>query len=143
MLGYSESYLLAMGALLDINANSSLLSINGAKLQANTSGQGNAGNINITATSQISFDGSDNGIASYSSAIGRNAIGNAGNVKITTGSLSLTNGSFITIDSEAEGNAGNLEIFADSILLQRGSTNLRWKVQEGSKAILLYKCKIS
>ncbi|MGK7892901.1 MAG: filamentous hemagglutinin, partial [Xenococcus sp. (in: cyanobacteria)] len=67
---------------------------NGGEISASTFGQGNAGAVNITATDAITFDGEDSeGFNSgVFSTVDTNAVGDAGGVTISTGSLDLTNG---------------------------------------------------
>jgi filamentous hemagglutinin family protein len=86
---------------------------NGAVVSANTFGQGNAGNITITARDAVSFDMVSNRVGSgaYSSVEAR-AIGQGGNVSITTGRLSLTNGGAVSAVTVGQGNAGNITITA-------------------------------
>ncbi|MGV0028493.1 two-partner secretion domain-containing protein [Phormidesmis priestleyi] len=86
---------------------------NGAVVNANTFGQGNAGNITITARDAVSFDMVSNKVGSgaYSTVEAR-AIGQGGNVSITTGTLSLTNGGAVSASTVGQGNAGNITITA-------------------------------
>ena len=71
---------------IEIKTNS--LSVkNNAQLSASTFGKGNGGSITINATDSVSFDG---GSAFNSVAV--TGIGDAGEIKITTANLSLTNG---------------------------------------------------
>jgi len=87
---------------------------NGGEVNANTYGQGNAGNISIIARNAVSFDGmGSNGLSSGAfNGVALGAIGNGGNVSITTGRLSLTNGGQVAAGTFGQGNAGNVSIMA-------------------------------
>jgi len=102
----------------------SLSVTNGASLVASTVGQGDAGNVFITALDRISFDGgSANGkfmSAAFSSVL-QGGIGRGGNVEIHTGSLSITNGAQLTANTLGQGDAGNILITAREGILLRGT----------------------
>ena len=92
----------------------SLTLTNGGRVSANTSGQGNAGAVEITANDTITFDGEDSdGFASgAASQVGPEAVGDAGGVTINTGSLTLTNGGEVEVSTFGQGDAGSVEITA-------------------------------
>ncbi len=75
---------------------------------SSTFGQGDSGNIFITASDAISLD--VGGI--YNNVQSGEAKGNAGNIDITTSSLALTNGAQINSFTRGQGNAGNIIIQA-------------------------------
>ncbi|MFS8120053.1 MAG: filamentous hemagglutinin N-terminal domain-containing protein, partial [Microcoleus sp.] len=106
----------------DINITAETLSLtNGAQVKASTLGEGNAGNVNIRIRNVSSFEGADtNGNLSgvYSRAEANEAVGNGGNINISTGSLFVTNGAVITASTQGRGNAGNVEIYVrnDTVL---------------------------
>ncbi|WP_181314464.1 filamentous hemagglutinin N-terminal domain-containing protein [Phormidesmis priestleyi] len=87
---------------------------NGAQLSANTRGNGNAGNIIIDARNRVNFDGtSAKGLASGAfSSIATGAIGQGGDIRISTGSLDLTNGAKLSTAIFGTGDAGNVVINA-------------------------------
>ena len=88
---------------------------NGATLVANTSGQGNAGDVTITATDSVSLDGSSTGIGSQ---VFENAVGNGGSISITTGTMSASNGATLVANTSGLGNVGDVTIrAADSVSL--------------------------
>ncbi|MEH2084419.1 MAG: S-layer family protein [Nostoc sp.] len=106
----------------DINITTASLSLtNGAQLAASTFGKGNAGNVNIDAYDTVTFAGvGRNGLYSGAfSSVEPGAVGDGGNINITTGSLSLNSG-FLSASSSGEGKAGNVKVEADSIRLDRG-----------------------
>lgn len=101
----------------------SLFVSNGGRLEVSTEGQGDAGNVIVNARDIVSFDGTsrDGRIVSgaLSNVVG-DAEGNAGNVEITTGSLSVTNGAQLDASTEGLGNAGNIIIRARDQVAFRG-----------------------
>ncbi|MEH1945662.1 MAG: S-layer family protein [Nostoc sp.] len=106
----------------DINITTASLSLsNGAQLAASTFGKGNAGNVNIDAQDTVTFAGvGRNGLYSGAfSSVEPGAVGDGGNINITTGSLSLNSG-FLSASSSGEGKAGNIKVEADSIRLDEG-----------------------
>ena len=92
----------------------SLFVTNGGQLNVSTSATGDAGNINITATDTVSFDNvGSNGVSSAAiSRVAPNAVGNGGNITITTGSLSVTNGAELNVSTVGKGDAGNINVTA-------------------------------
>ncbi|WP_414543903.1 filamentous hemagglutinin N-terminal domain-containing protein [Nostoc sp. CCY0012] len=99
----------------NINITSgSLLVTDGGLLNANTYGQGNAGNININVRDNVSFngEGSDGNSSGARSAAELGAVGNGGNIEISAGSLSVTKGAELVVLTRVQGNAGNININA-------------------------------
>ncbi|MEQ9486049.1 filamentous hemagglutinin N-terminal domain-containing protein, partial [Coleofasciculus sp. F4-SAH-05] len=98
----------------------SLTVTNGARINASTLGEGNAGKIVIRATDSILLDGEDSqgDISGVFSTVQPGAKGNSRGVEIFSGSLTATNGARISATTFAEGDAGKIVILAtDSILL--------------------------
>jgi large exoprotein involved in heme utilization and adhesion len=99
----------------DINITTGSLSVtNGAQLQSVTSGQGNAGSVNINARNTVSFDGvSRNGYSSaVFSTVNPGAVGEGGDITIATGALSVTNGALLAASTRGQGKAGSVNINA-------------------------------
>jgi filamentous hemagglutinin family protein len=87
--------------------------INGAQLIANTFGTGDAGNIKITATGNVSFDGIKDGFRSVAaSTVEEGSQGKGGEIKIVTSNLSVTNGAVLTSGTSGKGDGGNIKINA-------------------------------
>ena len=107
----------AQGNAGDIKITTRSLSVtNGAQLGAATLGTGNAGSVTIQASDSLSFDGVGSNGNSSSVIVGSEAEGNGGDIKITTSSLSVTNGAQLVAATSGKGNAGNVMIEAnDSI----------------------------
>ena len=98
---------------------------NGGRVAADTFSQGNGGNINITATGDLSFDGEDlDSLASgVTSVVNSDAVGNAGDVTISTNNFALTNGGRVAADTFSQGNGGDINITATGDLSLDGSLN--------------------
>ncbi|MDF5722477.1 MAG: filamentous hemagglutinin N-terminal domain-containing protein [Rhizonema sp. PD37] len=111
----------AVGKAGDIRIATGTLSLtNGASLFSNTSGKGDAGNITVDARDTVSFDGG----SLASSRVLTNAVGKGGNIHLTTGTLSLKNGSLLTTNVVGQGDAGNISIDArDTVNFDSGASN--------------------
>jgi filamentous hemagglutinin family protein len=104
------------GGSVIINAGTLSLT-NGARVSGNTFGQGNAGSVMITADA-VSFDGFLSGVVSQ---VQTEAEGNAGNVTINTGTLSLTNSAQVSSSTFGKGDASNVTVTANTISLDNSS----------------------
>ncbi len=95
-----------------------LLATSGSKLDAQVTGQGDAGNIFINASDSVLFDGAlimDNGQVAFSGAfsnVNPDVIGNGGNIEINTASLEVLNGAQLAVGIRGQGNAGHVLINA-------------------------------
>jgi len=87
---------------------------NGGRVAASTLGKGDAGEVNITATGDLTFDGEDSGgfPSGATSGVDTDAKGNAGGVTISTNNLTLTNGAIVDASTFGQGNAGLVDITA-------------------------------
>ncbi|MEH2146556.1 two-partner secretion domain-containing protein [Nostoc sp.] len=94
----------------------SLALTRGSQLLASTEGQGNAGSVSINARDTVSFD---DGIIFNN--VGQTGVGNTGGINITTGSLALTRGSQLLINTFGQGNAGSVSINARDTVSLDGS----------------------
>ncbi|MBD2522515.1 filamentous hemagglutinin N-terminal domain-containing protein [Nostoc sp. FACHB-133] len=103
----------------------SLSLTNGGQVSTSVLGQGNAGNITIEASDNVKLDGVfiDAGKfelnnLDYDKSSGLQSdlliggVGKAGNIQVTTGSLSVTNGAKISGTTAGVGNAANITINA-------------------------------
>ncbi len=113
----------ADGGNITIEAGS--LSIGDRALISTASlGQGNAGNININARESITLESQGN-TSTISSNITADAVGNGGDIDITTGSISLSNGALINANTSGQGNAGNINVNAnETVSLDGAGTGL-------------------
>jgi filamentous hemagglutinin family protein len=110
----------------DIQLTTGSLSVtNGAQLLSTTSGQGNGGDITINARDRVNFDGigSNQSFSGAFSNVESGGVGNAGNIKVTTGSLSLSNNAKIAAATFGTGNAGNININARDAIALNGINN--------------------
>ena len=85
---------------------------NGAQINSGTFGEGNAGSLTINATDTISLDGEgrDGNNSQIDSSVGQQRIGSAGEVRIDTKNLTITNGAQITSGTFGEGNGNTITI---------------------------------
>ncbi|MDJ0620504.1 MAG: S-layer family protein [Calothrix sp. MO_192.B10] len=98
----------------------------GSNLITSTRGQGNAGNMTIDVRGSVSFDGiGDSGFASgLFATVFPSGVGRGGDIKITAGSLSITDGARIQNKSEGLGNTGNVNLeISDRIFLDGEDKN--------------------
>ncbi len=104
----------------------SLLLTNGGLITASTQGQGNAGNIVLSVSNQTILDGLgplqeitlDGKLLQFQqssgvySSVKLTGVGNGGNINLTTGSLSVTNGAVAIVRTEGQGRSGNIVVNA-------------------------------
>ncbi|OKH47259.1 two-partner secretion domain-containing protein, partial [Scytonema sp. HK-05] len=89
----------------------------GAALIASTLGQGNAGSVSVRATNSVELVNGN-----IFSTVGAGGVGNGGNINITTGSFSLTDGAALTASTLGQGNAGSVSVRAtNSVELVNGN----------------------
>ncbi|GAA6623692.1 hypothetical protein NUACC26_095170 [Scytonema sp. NUACC26] len=107
-----------------VNVTTGLLSVNnGARLEVSTFGQGNAGQIFINAR-DIVLDGVGGNESSTPSSVvtivGKTGEGKGGEIDITTGSLTVTNGAELLALTEGQGDAGSVKIKAQNAVSLNG-----------------------
>ncbi|GAB4224785.1 MAG: hypothetical protein Kow0049_01080 [Stanieria sp.] len=100
------------GGAITINANSVIVK-NGARINSLTKGEGDAGNINITADDYVLLE-NDGAILGQ---VTENAQGNGSLIEVNTDSLTVTNESQLSVDNQGQGQAGNISISANSLEL--------------------------
>ncbi|MEH1930052.1 two-partner secretion domain-containing protein [Nostoc sp.] len=93
------------------------------QFNALTFGQGRAGNVKIVVRDAVSFDGvdSDGTASGVLTGVEDTASGQGGDLSITAGSLSLTNGATLSALTLGQGSAGNINITARDAVLLDGS----------------------
>lgn len=110
----------AVGNGGDINITTGSLSVtNGAVFSARTFGRGNAGNITINARDAVLFDGV--GITEPSAAFSSvepKAVGNGGDINITTNALTVRNNAKLDASSAGQGSAGEIKVNSNFIRLE-------------------------
>jgi large exoprotein involved in heme utilization and adhesion len=113
--------------------------IDGATLSATTFGQGDAGNLSVTATERIELSGSSP--QGFSSGIGAKvepgATGKGGNVTIHTGRLLVQDGAFISSASRGDGTAGDINITVRDTLEANNGTIATSTTQSAGGAITI------
>jgi filamentous hemagglutinin family protein len=112
-----EQGAIGQGGEINIQAGSISLA-NDAVLFADTSGQGNAGNITVQSNDFISLTNSK-----IYTNVESGASGQAGNIRIQTGSLSLIDGSRISNSTFGKGNAANIFVQANDSISLIGDTS--------------------
>jgi filamentous hemagglutinin family protein len=112
------------GGDITIQARSLTLT-NGAQLDSSLQGRGNAGNVKIKVSETVTFDGqASNGFSSgVSSRVAPGVEGNGGDIEISTGSLFITNGGFLSASTSGQGDAGRITINARDTVLVDGVGN--------------------
>ncbi|WP_246162709.1 filamentous hemagglutinin N-terminal domain-containing protein [Brasilonema sennae] len=84
-------------------------------------GRGNAGNVTVDVTGPVTIAGIKNRLSGIFSSVDTGATGDAGNITISSGSFSLSDGAQITASSAGNGAAGDIEVLARSIRLDNNS----------------------
>jgi filamentous hemagglutinin family protein len=133
------------GGLVSITAGSLSLQ-SGAQVQTivrgnedgQTPGQGNAGKIFVDVNDSITLDGVGfvNGqpfSSAISSRVGSGATGDAGNIQISTRSLSLTNQAFIDTNLYGVGTAGSIFIEATDSVSLTNEAHINTVIAQGAK----------
>jgi filamentous hemagglutinin family protein len=92
----------------------SLAITNGASLTTGTDGQGSGGNVTVNARDTVFLSGLDDDEAAFGiiSNVGFGAIGNAGNIRVTTGSLQAKDNAGLIANTSGLGNAGMVTLNA-------------------------------
>jgi large exoprotein involved in heme utilization and adhesion len=128
----------------NININAATVSLfDSAQLQTlvreasdnQPAGRGDAGNVTVDVTGKVTIAGAKDGSASgISSRVRTGATGNGGNITISSGSLSLSDGALLIASTYGQGNAGNVSVQAtDSVELSGGSmTGIVSTVESGA-----------
>jgi filamentous hemagglutinin family protein len=102
----------------DINITTGALAFTeNANMLLFTLGRGDTGSVNINARDTILMDG-----GLISSTVESTAIGNAGGINITTGSLTLLNGAQMVAGTFGQGNASNITINARDLVSLDGES---------------------
>ncbi|NJO81245.1 MAG: S-layer family protein [Cyanobacteria bacterium RM1_2_2] len=107
----------------------SLSLTNGARLQTNTRGRGNAGNVRIQVDNHFRLDSEMANIQDFTgifTSVGTDGVGKGGDIDIQAGALTVLNGAVLTANTFERGNAGNITIQVRGQAIFDGSnTNYR------------------
>jgi filamentous hemagglutinin family protein len=123
------------GGDIFIEANKMTMEFNGdcektcPGISSDTRGKGNSGNIDINIVEELKMTG----ITGISTASTEKATGNAGNINLTIGQLSL-NGGFINSSTSTGGNGGNIDITATKSISLFGGGIIASTLESGSSA---------
>ncbi|GAX39977.1 filamentous hemagglutinin outer membrane protein [Tolypothrix sp. NIES-4075] len=98
---------------IDITTGSLFIK-NGGLLSTTTFGQGNAGRIEIKASETVSLSGQ--GRSTIENDVASEGVGDSGGIRITTGSLFLSDLALITSNVNGRGNSGGVEIVARDLV---------------------------
>ncbi|KAB8332079.1 S-layer family protein [Scytonema tolypothrichoides VB-61278] len=131
---FARVYEGATGAGGDITVNTNKLSIrDGAQVLADTSGQGNAGNVTVNATGPVTIAGVGRIFSSaIFTSVNTGATGNGGNITISSSSFSLTDDAGLLTDTAGKGNAGSVFLQAkDSVSIIGKGTIITTGVNTG------------
>ncbi len=133
LIAQVESGATGNASSLIINAEN-LRIADGGQVAVNTFGQGDAGNLQVTAKEVEVIGGVSNGIGSALRAeVDSRAIGNGGNLKINTESLKVSDGGQISADTFGEGKAGNIIVTSNSLEASKGG-QIRTSTSSSEKA---------
>lgn len=112
----------AFGTGGDITINTRILDMVNGGITTSTSGTGDAGNVTVNAGDRVTITAP----SAILSRVNPNAIGNSGNIEITTQNFRLLDGGRLIASTRGNGNAGSVVVEAsDRILLSGTSENDR------------------
>ncbi|HEY9600079.1 MAG TPA: S-layer family protein, partial [Allocoleopsis sp.] len=97
---------------VSVQANGLISLAGGSYISSDTLGQGNAGHVSLQADGLISLASS----SSISSDVWSKAVGNAGEVSVVAGRLTLDTDSYISSETLGQGNAGHVSLQADDLI---------------------------
>ncbi len=101
-----DSGAIGSGGNISIEAGTISFS-DGAQIRALSRGQGNAGNTSLTATDNIALTGERTAIFN---TVEPGGVGRGGNIDVRAGSLSLSNGAFMTASNNGTGDSGDIKV---------------------------------
>ena len=114
----------AIGNSLGIEIEADTFSLNdGTSVSAITSGQGNAGLIQVRAADAVVLQGESStgtSISNILSQVASTAVGNSGGIEIEADSLSLSDGALLSATTLGEGNAGLIQVRTSNVVTLQG-----------------------
>jgi filamentous hemagglutinin family protein len=94
----------------------------GAQIHSDTSGRGQGGMVQVTATDTLTLSGTSSGV--FANTIGRGAgSGNAGSVVVQAPQVTLTGGAQIRSDTSGRGQGGMVQVTATDTLILAGTSS--------------------
>jgi large exoprotein involved in heme utilization and adhesion len=116
-----------------ITVHGPLTMINGANIDADSYGLGNAGNVTVAAGS-LSLNSANQSFPTFISSDAVGSTGLAGKVTVTTmGALSIANGGEISTDTFSSGNGGDVLVTAGSIVINGGTSPVVTAIESSSE----------
>jgi large exoprotein involved in heme utilization and adhesion len=119
----------------NISINTQVLSIrDGGNVATETFGRGDAGNLQIRATELVEVVGEAPPLAELggggfssrlSSSVGPDAVGNGGNLRIETGTLSIRDGGLVLANLYGSGKGGEIQVRASNLVEVVGAGPVR------------------
>ena len=109
-----DSGAIGRGGPIDLRARR-LAIANGARITAETFGEGRAGDISLQIEGEARLNGTaSNGqfASGVFSAVNSEAVGNGGNIRITAPTLEVGNGAILNARTDGQGRAGNVTVNA-------------------------------
>ncbi|MBW4508208.1 MAG: filamentous hemagglutinin N-terminal domain-containing protein [Scytonematopsis contorta HA4267-MV1] len=104
-------------ASLSLKGRSQLITVVREASNNQAAGRGDAGNVKVDVTGAVTINGVKNKVASgIRSELRLGAVGNGGNINISSGSLSLSDGAALVSSTFGEGNAGNVDVRASDFV---------------------------
>ncbi|NMG08842.1 filamentous hemagglutinin N-terminal domain-containing protein [Brasilonema sp. UFV-L1] len=98
-------------ATLSLKNGAQLLTVVRPASDTQPDGRGDAGNVTVDVTGNVTIAGVRDGLPSaIFSSLGTGATGNGGNITISSGSLSLSDGGRLSASTSGQGNAGNVSV---------------------------------
>ena len=102
------------------------ISLEGASVIASTSGEGNGGNLTVTASNALEMDSE----SKLFSQVGETGVGNAGSISVFARSVNLDDKSFILSDTDGVGDSGMISLNIEESLSVRGESAIVAGVKE-------------
>ncbi|NES80750.1 MAG: S-layer family protein [Moorea sp. SIO2B7] len=99
-----------------------LIVSDGARVSASTFGEGNGGDLTVDASESVQIGTSASGGSRSGLFTQTGRTGNAGELKITTGELIVSDGAVVSASTRGEGNGGNLTVDASSTVQVIGTS---------------------
>lgn len=121
---------------IQVMANS-LAITRGARLQANSRGKGDAGDVMVQVGEQFLLDGADaqGSVTGIFTDLDTDGEGNGGDINVTAGSLWIKNGAQFTANTFAKGDAGNITVKVRDQAVLDGFNRDRFNSSSGNAPI--------
>jgi large exoprotein involved in heme utilization and adhesion len=120
----------------DLTINTNQLLVDGAQISTSTSGSGAGGTFIINATDSITLTGTTDDFLSGLFTASEGGSGNAGNLFLTAGRLTLQDEAVISAATFGSGDAGDLTINVNQLLVEGGAKILSSTFSEGNGGTL-------